>query len=1064
MKQILAAFAQHTVFANILMALIFFSGGLALKSMVRETFPEFSLDMISVSVPYPGADPEEVEEGISRKIEEAIEGLEGVKQYTTKARENIGTATIEVSKGYDVNEVLDRVRSRIDGISSFPVDAEKPIIKEILIKDVVILFHLSGDMSKRSLKEWAEGVKDEIRGNPGISQVEIFGGREYEIGIEVSEENLRKYNLTLSAVAKAIQRSNLNLAGGTIRSHGEEIRVRTMGRKYTAKELASIVVIAGSGGEIITLDRIAVIKDGFVEDPLNALIDGTDSILLIVYKTPDEDALEISEAVNDFVSKKSLQLPEGMDIKIFYDGTDILRGRINLMVKNGIIGMFIVFILLWVFMDARLSFWCGMGMPISTAGALGILWGIGGTINMISLFGFIMVLGIVVDDAIVVGEAIFVHRKQGKAPLKAAVEGVSEVGLPVVAAVITTIIAFIPLAFVGGTMGKFIAILPKVVIACLVISLLECLVLLPAHLNHLPDFNTDAITGKKGLKNRFDSFHRFTGNALELFVEKVYMPFLGKVLTWRYISLCTAISILLLAMGLMKSGIMKFEVFPEVDGFVITSTVKFPSGTPPHVTRAALDQVEAALGRVAGGTRTISGEPLVVKSLSLVGQTLSDMSEIGPNLGSVQAILLESEKRGIHSKELLVKWEKETGLIPGVESITFQGMAAGPPGAPIEIWIQGYDNNDIVNAANELMTRLRQFEGVYQIHSDFSPGKNEIRFELKPEARTLGLTVNDLARQIHAGFYGEEAVRLQRGRDDIRVKVRYTADERSRLSELKNVRIRTPRGHEVPLKSVANIAFSPGFSTITRTDGMRVVAVSAGVDTNKANANEIFAELSSNFFSYIKNKYPGIQVSVQGEKKKMRESFGSLYVGFPLAVMGIFIIIATLFSSYMQPLVIMFTVPFGIIGAILGHLLFGYDLSIMSIFGMVALTGVVVNDAIILIERINKNIADGMPFFEAIEKGGARRFRAVFFTTLSTVGGLTPMIMEKNLQAAMLIPMALSLAAGVAFATLLTLLLIPSLIVILNDLRRLVHRTRYGRWPTREEVEPAILNKSTLYE
>ncbi len=611
-------------------------------------------------------------------------------------------------------------------------------------------------------------------------------------------------------------------------------------------------------------------------------------------------------------------------------------------------------------------------------------------------------------------------------------------------------------------MGKFIAILPKVVIACLAISLLECLVLLPAHLNHLPDFNTNPVIGKKGFKSRFSSFHRFTGNALEVFVEKVYMPFLGKVLTWRYISLCIAITILLLAFGLMKSGIMKFEVFPEVDGFVITSTVKFPSGTPPHVTRAALDQVEAALRKVANRTTTVSGEPLIVKSLSLVGQTLSKMPGIGPNFGSVQAILLESEKRGIHSKELLVEWEKETGLIPGVESIVFEGMAGGPPGAPIEIWIQGYDNNNIINAANELMERLHQFDGVYQIHSDFSPGKNEIRFELKPEARTLGLTVNDLARQVHAGFYGEEAVRLQRGRDDIRVKVRYTADERSRFSGLKNIRIRTPGGHEVPLKSVANITFSPGFSTITRTDEMQVIAVSANVDTNKANANEIFAELSNNFFSYIKNKYQGIHISVQGEQKKIRESFGSLYISFPLAVMGIFIIIATLFSSYLQPLIIMFTVPFGIIGAILGHLLFGYDLSFMSICGMVALSGVVVNDAIILIERINKNIAEGMPFFEAIKKGGARRFRAIFFTTLSTVGGLTPMIMEKNLQAAMLIPMALSLAGGVAFATLLTLLLIPSFIVILNDLRCLVHRIKYGKWPTREEVEPAFFNKSVV--
>ena len=1059
MKQILAAFARNTVFANIVLVVIFFSGAIAIRFMVRETFPEFSLDMVSITVPYPGADPEEVEEGISRKIEEAIEGLEGVKEYTTKSRENVGTATIEVSENYDINEVLDRVRSRIDAISSFPPDAEKPIIKEILIKDTVMLLYLSGDMPERRLKEWAEEVKDEIRSIPVISQVELFGSREYEIGIEVSEEKLRKYNLTLSKVAMAIQNSNLNLAGGTIRTQGEEIRVRTMGRKYTGRELASIVVLARPGGEIITLENIAVIKDGFVEDLINAKIDDTDSILVIIYKTPEEDALAISKNVQDFVKKKNALLPDGIEIKVFYDGTDILRSRINLMVKNGIIGISIVFILLWIFMDARLSFWCGMGMPVSIAGALAILWGIGGTINMISLFGFIMVLGIVVDDAIVVGESIFVHRKQGEPPLKAAVEGVSEVGLPVVAAIITTIIAFIPLAFVGGTMGKFIAIMPDVVIACLVISLIECLFLLPAHLSHLPDFNSNQNIKKKKLKgitDKIESFHRFTGNSLELFIEQFYSPFLKKALTWRYISLCIAISILFLTIGFMKSGILKFEVFPELDGFVITSTVEFPSGTPAHITKQAIDQIEAAMNRISARTETVSGEPLILNSLSLIGQTLSGGFEIGPNLGSVQAILLESQNRGIHSKKLLVEWEKETGLIPGAKSITFHGMEAGPPGAPIEIWLQGHNHDHILAAADELLARLHQFDGVYQIHSDFSPGKNEMRFKLKQEARTLGLTVNDLARQIYAGFYGEEAVRLQRGRDDIRVKVRYTTDERSRLSELKNVRIRTHAGHEVPLESVADIHFSPGFSTITRTDGMRRVAVSAAVDTGRANANEIFAELSHGFFRHIEDKYPGVFISMRGEQKKMRESFESLYVGFPLAILGIFVVIATIFRSYIQPLIIMFTVPFGIIGAIIGHLLLGYNLSLMSIFGMVALTGVVVNDAIILIERINVNIAEGMPFFDAIQKGGTRRFRAIFFTTISTTGGLAPMILERNIQAETLIPMALSLAAGVSFATLLTLILIPSLLVILNDFRCLSYRIKHGKWPAREEVEPAI--------
>ncbi len=1054
MKRVIAAFARNTVFANIVLVLIFLAGGVAVMSMIRENFPEFSLDMITISVPFPGADPEEVEEGISQKIEETIEGLEGVKQYTTTSSENVGTAIIEVKKNYNIDDVLDRVRTKVDAISTFPVDAEKPVITELILKDPVMLLYLSGDMSERRIKEWSEKIKDEIQQLTEVSHVQIFGARGYEINIEISEERLREYGLTFNIVKDAIRRSSLNLAGGTIRTRGEEIRVRTMGRKYTGEALSSIVVLARPEGEIITLDRVATINDGFTEDPINALINGEPSVLLIVYKTKEEDALVISEAVQQFISQKQQQLPDGANIKIFYDNTEMLRSRINLLVKNGIIGLTIVFLLLWCFLNARLSFWSGMGIPISIAGALVILWAMGGTINMISLFSLIMVLGIVVDDAIVVGEAIYFHRKQGKPPLKAAVDGVSEVGMPVIAAVTTTIVAFIPLFYVGGIMGKFISILPAVVIACLVVSLLECFILLPAHLGHLPDPNASN-NNLNPLTRRLEIVHRLTSSGMEWFVARIYTPLLSKALYWRYISFCIAISILLLTVGLIKGGILKFEVFPEIDGFIMTSTVEFPSGTPPDVTKQAIEQIDAALLRLAKHTQTRSGDPLIQERLSLVGQTLEDMPKSGPHLGSVQAILLDSERRGIHTKDLMIQWEKEVGPILGVKSLTFSGLQAGPPGAPIEVWLQGRDMEDILAASDDLMDRLRNLEGVFQIRSDFSQGKNEMRLELKPQARTLGLTVDDLARQIYAGYYGDEALRLQRGRDDIRIKVRYTADERSRISDLERVRVRTRNGHEVPLISVADISFASGYSTITRTDGMRRVAVSADVDTSKANANEIFSELSSNFFPQLKQRYPELKVALQGEQKKMRESFESLFVGYPLAILGIFIIIATMFRSYVQPFVIMFTVPFGIIGAVLGHLILGYDLSIMSIFGMVALTGVVVNDAIVLIERVNENIAEGMPFFDAILSGGARRFRAIFLTSLSTVGGLAPLIMETDLQAKFLIPMALSIAAGIAFATVLTLVLVPSLLTLLSDARLLVHRLRHGYWPKRVDVEPA---------
>jgi multidrug efflux pump subunit AcrB len=1053
MNALLAAFARNTVFANILLLLIFLAGFLAMSMMVRESFPEFSVDKIIITVPYPGADPEEVEEGINQKIEEALEGVEGIDQYTTKSKENVATAIIDVKDGYDTAEVLDLVRSRVNAISTLPLDAERPIIREIVRKQVVMLLALSGDLTEKQLKQWGERIKDEVKLIPFISQVEAYGTREYEIGIEVSEEKLRSYGLTFDQVALAIRKSSVNLAGGTLRTVGENIRIRTVGRKYTGQELAQIVVVARPGGEIITLDRIATIRDGFTEDPVFATVNDQPAMFVQIAKTEEEDAIKISNAVQAFVAEKEQVLPPGVHVSVFYDTTDSLRARIDLLTRNGMIGLCLVFFMLWLFLDLRLSFWAGLGIPISIAGAMFILWSIDGTINMISLFGLIMVLGIVVDDAIVVGEAIYVHRKRGESPLDAAVNGVKEVAMPVLAAVTTTIVAFIPLSYVGGTMGKFVAILPTVVISCLIISLVESLFLLPAHLSHLPDLNAP-----KKLWGPFALLERgrlATSRGLENFIEQRYTPFITKVLNWRYVSLAIAIAILMLSVGLVKGGLVKFQVFPKLDGFVITSTVEFPEGTPSDVTNAALKQIGEAFDRLAAKTETLSGEPLERQRLKLVGQVLSgDRGATGPHMGSIQIILLPSEKRGIHSNDLMIAWEKEVGPIPGVKSLSFEGMQAGPSGAEIEVWLQGRNMDELLGAAADLQDALAEYQGVYQIRSDYAQGKNELQLSLKPEATTLGLTVQDLARQVNAGFYGREAFRLQRDSDDIRVKVRYTALERSRISDFEKVHIRTADGSEVPLLSVADIRFAPGFSTITRTDGMRRIKVTAEVNNRLANSGDIFAQLGETTFQILKDRYPDVHLAMQGSKKNTRESFASLKVGFPIAMVGIFVIVATIFRSYVQPFVILFTIPFGIVGAIIGHLVMGYSLSMMSIFGMVALSGVVINDAIVLIERVNSNLAEGMPLLESIVQGGARRFRAIFLTSISTVGGLAPLIMETDMQAKFLIPMALSVAGGVAFATVLTLLLIPSLLVIVNDFRRLVVKGMTGEWRTREAVEP----------
>jgi len=1051
MKQIIGAFARNTVFANIVLATVVIVGIMACFFMIKESFPAMERDRISISMAYPGADPDEVEEGISRKIEEAVEGIEGVKEYSTVSSENFATASVEVKKGYDTGDVLENVKTRINAIATFPTDAEKPVIKEVVRKSTVLTLYLASDMPERRLKEWGQKITDRIKGLENVSQVSMSGTRAYEIAIEVSEEKLLQYNLTFDDVAEAVRSSSVNRSGGTLKTTGEEIRLRTMGRKYTGRELGRVIVRAGESGQIVRLDRIATIVDGFEEDPARAYVNGKRSVLIMVSQTDEEDALTIARAVHGLVDQIKNELPGSIELRMLYDRTTSLKARISLLTRNGSIGLVIVFVLLWAFLNTRLSIWVGMGIPISLAGGLGILWAMGGTINMISLFGFILVLGIVVDDAIVVGESIYVHRKLGKPPLKAAIEGTLEVAMPVTAAVITSIVAFIPLGFVGGTMGKFIAILPPVVISCLFISMIDCFVLLPAHLNNLPDISA---TGKKaGIVSRINQSTSF---AMEWFVLKVYTPFLSRVLHFRYVVLCTAIALLLAVVGIVKGGLVKYSVFPQTDGYVVTASIAFPEGTPATITEPAMAKIEKSLGEYAKGFKTLTGEPLIKHMLTFVGASSDGMTSSGPHAGMVQAILLESEKRGVHSKDILFAWEKKIGYIPGAESLTFQSLGPGHRRAPLAFEMHSESVETLLDATAMLKEQLGEFKGVYQIKSDMSEGKKELQLSLKPEARALGITVAGLASQVNSGFYGNEAQRVQRGEDDVRVKIRYTKEERGSLEDLESIRIRTPKGVQVPLGSVAYIEYEPGFSTIRRTNGKRSVTVTGFVNTKITNANEIFEALGRGFLINLKEKFPDLVIIQQGDKKRSRESMSSLKIGFPIALMGIFTIVATMFRSYLQPFVIMVTIPFGIVGAVLGHMFMGFNLSMMSLFGMVALTGVVVNDAIVLIERINENFARNIPFFEAILRGGSRRFRAIFLTTLSTVGGLAPMLLETDLQAQFLIPMAISLAAGVLFATLLTLVLIPCLLVILNDFRLVFHRMLYGKWPkSRTGMEPA---------
>lgn len=1059
MNQILAKLYSNSVLANILLVLIVFTGVATAFIMVREEMPNTTMDRIQITVSYPGADPVEVEEAISRKLEEALLGMIGIKSITTTAFENLCSASIEIKEGYDGQEMLDRVRSRVNEISSFPKKAEKPVISLPVHSEAIFGIYLTGTSSEKAMKEWATRIKDELLQLPDISQVRINGIRDYEISVELSEERLRRFGISLSQVTQAIQQSNLNRSAGLIRGESNEIRIRTVGRRYTAEALASIIVLTTETGEMITLDKLANIRDEFVEERIITKVNGKQSVILNIFKTSEEDTIGMSETIHQYVIEKQSSLSPESGLGILFDNSNSIKHQINLLVENGIMGLALVFFILWLFLNTRLALWAGIGIVTSLCGGLALTWLFGGTLNMISVFAFILILGIVADDAIVVGEAIAWHRNSGAGPLDAAIKGFLEVGKPVTAGILTTILAFTPLLFLTGMMGKIIGILPVVVIACLMVSLFESFVLLPAHMVH-DDRNKD----KQKRPFWFLRWISIIPDRMSRLMDKVandlYRPFLEKTLKWRYIFFSLTFTMLLISIGMIQGGFVKFEMLTQRDGYYLVGSVEFPEGTGLAVTDKAVKDMESAFIRVANRLKTKSGDPMIENILTISGQAPSDEpGDEGPqgtHLGGVQVMLLESLKRGIHTDDLIREWKNELGTIYGANKLSFNGTVLGPPDDPVTIAIDGENFHQMMEAAKALKNRIEKIEGTFDVRIENIHGKNEIQFQLKPEARTLGITVKDLAEQVYAGYFGEEALKIQRGAEEVSIKVRYPQSNRKQISSLEQVQIRTATGRLVPLNVVANLRFAPGLSNISRADGKRRISVSADVDENIIQSGEILSVLENGFFTKLESQFPGIKIVIKGDAERTADTFGDLYITVAVIILAIYALIATLFKSYLQPVIVLLTLPFGLIGAIWGHLLLGWTLTLFSMFGMVGLIGIVVNDAIVLIERVNGNLSQGMAFIEAILTGGTRRFRAVCLTSISTVGGLAPMIFETDPYASLMIPVAITIVFGVLFATILTLILIPCFLMILNDLRLLASLIFTGTCKSREMVEPAV--------
>lgn len=1043
MNGVIAWFAENKVVANLLMVSIVAAGMLSLSNIKLEVFPEFSADMVSVSVVHLGASPEEVEEGVCVKIEEAIQDLEGIKRIKSTASEGVGTVTIEVVAGYDTRKVLDDVKSRVDGISTFPAETEKPVIQEVLNRRQVINVAISGKTGEKSLKRIGERVRDEIGDLKEVSQVELSVARPYEISIEVSEATLQRYQLTFDEVANAVRRSSLDLPGGSVKTKSGEISLRTKGQAYVGAEFEDIVLRSFPDGTRLKLRDVATVIDGFAETDQSARFDGEPSVLVQVFRVGDENVLVLAEAVRKYVTRTAPTLPEGVKLTTWQDDSLVLNDRLSLLLRNGRAGFFLVFLALALFLRFKLAWWVVVGMIISFFGAFWMMPQFDVSINLLSLFAFILVLGIVVDDAIVIGENIYTNMERGKTGLQGAIAGTQEVAKPVIFAVLTTCAAFSPLLNIPGNMGKFMKVIPIIVLSVLLFSLLESLLILPAHLSHLKLANKSSGWRLGRWLNSVQD--RFSG-WMVTFTNTTYRQVLDLALHWRYSTIAIGVGILIITIAFTASGWVKFTFMPQVEADNVVAFLSMPEGTPAEVTAEAIKKIEAKALQLQEEFSS-QNKPVIQHVLATIGaQPFRLRQRMGPpiggasasHLGEVNLQLASAEVREVTSLELAKKWRELTGVIPDAEELSFSSSLFSA-GEAINIQLSGADYNELQFATEDLKTRLAQYPGVFDITDTYRSGKQEIKLKLKNEAESLGLTLSGLARQVRQAFYGEEAQRIQRGRDDIRVMVRYPESERKSLADLENMRIRVA-GSEVPFSAAAEIVQGRGFSSINRTDRKRTISVTADVDLGVANSNEIVANITNSYMPELLAKYPSVSYSLEGEQSEQQEALGGLARGSLFALLMIYILLAIPFHSYSQPLIVMSAIPFGVVGAIWGHIFLGMNLTFLSMFGLVALTGVVVNDSLVMVDFVNRARAAGARLTDAIREAGVARFRPIILTSLTTFLGLTPLLLEKSLQAQFLIPMAVSLAFGVLFATLITLILVPVLYYVLEDVKMVSSR------------------------
>jgi multidrug efflux pump subunit AcrB len=1005
---------HNRVTPNLLM-LFLLVGGLYMTTRIKqEVFPEFAEDRVAITVPYPGASPEEVEQGIILAVEEAVRGLPGVGEVTATASEGSGTVTAEILAEDDPMQVYQDIRQGIDSISTFPNDAEDPEVSLSVHRHEVLTLQFYGDVPEGSLREAVEQVRDRLLQDPGITQVDLVGARDYEIQVEVPQENLRAYHLTLGQIAARVAAASVELGGGKVETSGGEILLRVRDRRDWAREFARLPVVTTAAGSVVRLEDIARVREGFAETDRSSSYNGFRNMGLDVYRVGEQTPIGVSDAVRAAMPEIAADLPAGIHWAISRDDSDVYRQRLELLLKNAFMGLLLVLGTLGVFLEFKLAFWVTMGIPTSFLGGLLFLPLMGVSINMISLFAFIVALGIVVDDAIVAGENIYEYRSQGMGFAQAAILGARDVGVPIAFSILTNVVAFLPLSFIPGVMGQVWGVIPVVVVTVFLISWVESMLILPAHLAHTRSTPSSRLTG--ALHRWQQGFRRLVSR----FIEQIYGPFLDACLRWRFLTVAAGFALLIGIAGYVKSGRIGMILMPRVESDRAVVTAVLPYGSPS----AKVEAVGNRLLRAAQEVAAAHGGDLL-----LVGV----QSRLNENEVRVDAFLTAPDVRPIGTAEMTRLWRGQVGPLPGLESLKFQSDRGGPgSGASLTVELSHRDIDVLDRASAALAERLAEFPNVKDIDDGYTPGKRQLSFRLTAEGRSLGLTSQEVARQVRNAFYGAEALRQQRGRSEVKVVARLAADERASEYGVEALMIATPAGTFVPLRQVAEVERGRAYTTINRRDGRRTVTVTADVEPI-GETGRIQAALDETILPQLVRDYPGLTHGYEGRQADMKESMQSLVGGFAMAVLAIYFLLAIPFRSYTQPLIVMISIPFGIVGAVLGHLLMGYNLSVMSMMGVVALAGVVVNDSLVLIDYANRRRQAGDRPREAVRTAGVRRFRPILLTTLTTFGGLSPMIFETSRQARFMIPMALSLGYGILFATVISLVLVPCLYVIVED-------------------------------